>query len=127
MIREILFAILFSSVVIHLALIPTSNPIKRLQKNLANARPIRDFLQVCVIHFFCAYIVCDAEHQWMRIISHLAFNKSDQGSTIIDDYRGVFEAIYGYESLVLVVSKMQQSLLNYFACEWQTPPKFKSS
>jgi hypothetical protein len=43
----------------------------------------------------------------MRIISHLAFKKSGQGSTIIDDYCDIFKAIYGYESLVLVVSKMQ--------------------
>jgi len=49
---EISSAILFDSVLIHLALMPTSEPIRRPQKNLAKARPIIDFLQVCIVHFF---------------------------------------------------------------------------
>ena len=43
--------ILFSVVLIHVAFIPTSEPIRSLQKNLARARPIIDFLQVCVVQF----------------------------------------------------------------------------
>jgi hypothetical protein len=38
-------------VLIHLALIPTCEPIKSPQKNLARARPILDFLLVCKVQF----------------------------------------------------------------------------
>ena len=48
---EILSAISFSTVLIHLALIPTFEPIKSPQKNLARARPILDFLLVCKVQF----------------------------------------------------------------------------
>jgi hypothetical protein len=48
---EISSAILLASVLIHLALMPTSDPIKRPQKNLARARPLIDFLHVCIVHF----------------------------------------------------------------------------
>ena len=48
---EILSAISFSTVLIHLALTPTFEPIKSPQKNLARARPILDFLLVCKVQF----------------------------------------------------------------------------
>ena len=48
---EILSAITFSTVLIHLALMPTFEPIKSPQKNLARARPILDFLLVCKVQF----------------------------------------------------------------------------
>ena len=51
LILEISSAILFSKVLIHVALIPTLEPIKSPQKNLARARPMIDFLQVCVVQF----------------------------------------------------------------------------
>jgi hypothetical protein len=44
---KILSAISFSTMLIHFALTPTFEPIKRPQKNLARARPILDFLLVC--------------------------------------------------------------------------------
>ena len=43
---KILLAISLSVVVIHFALIPTLEPIRRLQKNLARARPMINFLLV---------------------------------------------------------------------------------
>ena len=39
----------FSIVLIHFALIPTFEPIRRPQKNLARARPILDFLDVWIV------------------------------------------------------------------------------
>ncbi len=48
---EISSATLLASVLIHLALMPTSNPIKRPHKNLAKTQPIIDFLHVCIVHF----------------------------------------------------------------------------
>ncbi len=48
---EILSAISFSPVLIHFVLIPTLEPIKRPQKNLARALPILDFLLVCRVQF----------------------------------------------------------------------------
>ena len=50
--REISSAIVLSLVLIHVELMPTLEPIRSPQKNLASARPILDFLQVCVVHFF---------------------------------------------------------------------------
>ena len=47
---EILSAISFSIVLIHFALKPTFEPIRRPQKNLARARPILDFLDVWIVH-----------------------------------------------------------------------------
>ena len=44
---KILSATLSLTVLIHFALIPTFEPIKRPQKNLARARPMLDFLLVC--------------------------------------------------------------------------------
>ena len=48
---DILSAIRFSIVLIHFAFTPTSDPIKRPQKNLARALPIIDFLLVCKVQF----------------------------------------------------------------------------
>ena len=44
-------AILFLTVLIHVAFIPTLEPIKSPQKNLARACPMIDFLPVCVVQF----------------------------------------------------------------------------
>jgi hypothetical protein len=52
LILEIPSAILFLTVLIYVAFIPTLEPIKSPQKNLARARPMIDFLQVCVVQFF---------------------------------------------------------------------------
>ena len=49
--REISSATLFSSVAIHFELIPKGESIMSPQKNLANARPIIEFLEVCVVQF----------------------------------------------------------------------------
>jgi hypothetical protein len=51
LILEISSVILFLAVLIHVAFIPTLEPIKSPQKNLARAHPMIDFLQVCVIQF----------------------------------------------------------------------------
>jgi hypothetical protein len=51
LILDISSAILLACVLIHVALIPTFEPIKSPQKNLANARPMRDFLLVCTVQF----------------------------------------------------------------------------
>ncbi len=48
---DIASAILLSSVLIHFALIPTLELIRRLQKNLARARPIIDFFNVWMVQF----------------------------------------------------------------------------
>ncbi len=48
---DILSAIMFSMVLIHLALAPTFGPIRRPQKNLARALPIINFLFVCRVQF----------------------------------------------------------------------------
>ena len=48
---NILLAITFSIVLIHFALTPRFEPIKRLQKNLARALPMIDFLLICNVQF----------------------------------------------------------------------------
>ncbi len=48
---DIASAILFSSVLIHFALIPTLELIRRPQKNLARACPIIDFFDVWMVKF----------------------------------------------------------------------------
>ena len=48
---EILSAIMFSMVLIHLALMPILEPISKPQKNLASALPMIDFLLVCKVQF----------------------------------------------------------------------------
>ena len=50
-ILEISSVILSWTVLIHVAFIPTLEPIKSLQKNLARARPMIDFLHVCIVKF----------------------------------------------------------------------------
>jgi hypothetical protein len=55
---EIISAILFSTVLIHYALIPMFDPINRTQKNLARAQPMLDFLLVkCPVKRTC--VICD--------------------------------------------------------------------
>jgi hypothetical protein len=48
---DILSAITFLVVLIHLAFTPTFEPISNPQKNLAKARPMIDFLLVCKVRF----------------------------------------------------------------------------
>ena len=48
---ENLSSIMFSMVLIHLALIPILDPISRPQKKLASALPMIDFLLVCKVQF----------------------------------------------------------------------------
>jgi hypothetical protein len=48
---DILSAITFSIVLIHLAFTPTFEPIKSPQKNLVIAQPIINFLLVCRVQF----------------------------------------------------------------------------
>ena len=68
---EILLAISFSTVLIHLALIPTFEPIKSPQKNLARALPILDFLLVCKVQFKA--LVLSVTHKTMGCGSSLIF------------------------------------------------------
>jgi hypothetical protein len=49
---DISSAITLSFVLIHEELMPTFEPIMSPQNNLERARPIIDFMQVCVVHFF---------------------------------------------------------------------------
>jgi hypothetical protein len=42
---------LFATVLIRFAFMPTSEPIKSPQKNLAKAQPMKDFLLVCIVQF----------------------------------------------------------------------------
>ncbi len=48
---EILSAIIFSTVLIHLAIMPTFEPIKSQKQKLNRARSILDFLLVCKVQF----------------------------------------------------------------------------
>ena len=68
---EILSAISFSTVLIHLALIPTCEPIKSPQKNLASARPILDFLLVCKVQL--SALVLSVTHKMTGCGSSLIF------------------------------------------------------
>ncbi len=63
---RILSAILFSTVLIHLALIPTCEPIKSPQKNLAKARPILDFLLACKVQFNVLLLSVTHSLFWMK-------------------------------------------------------------
>ena len=49
--REILSAMTFSCVPIHLALIPTCDPMSNPQKNLTKAHPIIEVFEVCQVQF----------------------------------------------------------------------------
>jgi hypothetical protein len=68
---EILSAILFSTVLIHLALTPMFEPIKSPQKNLARAQPILDFLLVCKVQF--SVLVLSVTHKTLGCGSLLIF------------------------------------------------------
>jgi hypothetical protein len=68
---KILTAISFSAVLIHFALSPTFEPIKRPQKNLARARPILDFLLVCRVQL--SALVLSVTHKTMGCGSLLTF------------------------------------------------------
>ena len=68
---EILSAIIFSAVLIHLALLPTFEPIKSPQKNLSRARPILDFLLVCKVQF--SALVLSVTHKTTGCGSSLIF------------------------------------------------------
>jgi hypothetical protein len=68
---EILSAIIFSTVLIHLALMPTFEPIKSPQKNLARAQPILDFLLVCKVQF--SALVLSVTHKTTGCGSSLIF------------------------------------------------------
>ena len=68
---EILSAIIFSTVLIHLALMPTFEPIRSPQKNLARAGPILDFLLVCKVQF--SALVLSVTHKTTRCGSSLIF------------------------------------------------------
>ncbi len=60
---KILSAISFLTVLIHFALTPTFEPIKRSQKNLARAHPILDFLLVCRVQL--SALVLSVTHKTM--------------------------------------------------------------
>ncbi len=68
---EILSAIIFLTVLIHLALTPTFEPIRSPQKNLARARPILDFLLVCKVQF--SALVLSVTHKTTGCGSSLIF------------------------------------------------------
>ncbi len=68
---EILSAITFSTMLIHFALMPTHEPIKSPQKNLARACPILDLLLVCKVHF--SALVLTVTHKTTGCGSSLIF------------------------------------------------------
>ena len=68
---EILSAITFSTVLIHFALMPTYEPIKSPQKNLARAHPILDLLLVCKVQF--SALVLSVTHKTTGCGSSLIF------------------------------------------------------
>jgi len=68
---EILSAITFSTVLIHLALMPTFEPIKSPQKNLARAHSIIDLLLVCKVQF--SALVLSVTHKMTGCGSSLIF------------------------------------------------------
>ncbi len=62
-------AIALSLVLIHVfELIPMLEPIRTPPKNFASARPILDFLQMYVDHFFCAHTIGDIQDDWMWVV-----------------------------------------------------------
>ena len=90
---EILSAITFSTVLIHLALMPTFEPIKSPQKNLARARPILDLLLVCKVQF--SALVLSVTHKTTGCGSLFDFLgcKDDQRCAVIHNYSKVLEAV----------------------------------
>ena len=68
---DILSAITFSIVLIHLAFTPTFEPIKSPQKNLARALPMFDFLLVCKVQFNA--LVLSVTHKMTGYGSSLIF------------------------------------------------------
>ncbi len=68
---EISSAIIFSTVLIHLALTPTFEPIKNPQKNLARAQLILDFMLVCKVQF--SALVLSVTHKMTGCGSSLIF------------------------------------------------------
>ena len=67
---EILSAISFLTVLIHFALIPMFEPIRRPQKNLTRAWPMLDFLLVCKVQF--SALVLSVTHRTTGCVSLLS-------------------------------------------------------
>ena len=82
---EILSAIMFSMVLIHLALIPILDPISRPQKNLASALPMIDFLLVCKVQFKA--LVLSVTHNntgyGSSFVVNLAIHELDDRCTVV--------------------------------------------
>ena len=72
---DILSAITFSIVLIHLAFTPTFEPIRNPQKNLARALPIFDFLLVCKVQF--SALVLSVTHRTTGYGSSLIFRDAN--------------------------------------------------
>ena len=111
---EILSAILLTLVLIHSALMPTSDPIKRPQKNLAKARPIIDFLQIRIVHFLALILsVTQSTTRWglsVILLSRKAV-KDAQLLMIIVTYSRRFMEMNVLSSLFLRWSKVHWTIL----------------
>ncbi len=97
---DILSAITFLVVLIHLAFTPTFEPISNPQKNLAKARPMIDFLLVCKVQFIA--LVLSAMHITTGCGSYVCFPifEYNLGGTVVDNYGRVFETIDRNECFV---------------------------
>ena len=72
---DILLAITFLMVLIHLAFTPTFEPIRMPQKNLARALPMFDFLLVCNVQFNA--LVLSVTHKTTGCGSSLTFQDAN--------------------------------------------------
>jgi hypothetical protein len=89
----------FSTVLIHLAFIPTSEPLKRPQKNLARARPIADFLLVCKVQFKALVLLVTHRMTGWVVIDFVAC-KGGECCTVVYYDCDVLETVHGYEILI---------------------------
>ncbi len=98
-----LSAILFLSVLIHFALIPTLELMRRPQKNFAKACPMIDFLDVCMVQFFA--LMLSVMHNTTGLGS-LHIVECCQCSAVIYNNCNIFQAVVGDEGTVFVVLEM---------------------
>jgi hypothetical protein len=97
---DILSAIMFSIVLIHLALTPTFESIRRPQKNLARALPTINFLLVCRVQF--GALVLSVIHRVTGCGLSLIFSscKHDNQSTVVQYDCHILETIDGNDGLI---------------------------
>ncbi len=69
LILETLSTMQLASVLIHVAFMPMSEPIKSPQKNLATAHPMMDFLLVCIVRFSALMLsITQSTTGWVSVV-----------------------------------------------------------